>query len=162
MNAFDYDVDDDESLPVNEAKNALNSKNFSGKKMKLTDKSADDESSAKSTRKPRPKLDFNRLLNGRKGLGYLALFARKNLKLSGKSGAEASDLSQISVFLQEWAKQVFPKMPLIDLLLKVEDICQGRVMKVIKHDFGYFITYIFRLVCHKFWLNFRKWARKQM
>lgn len=130
MNAAEYDVDDRELLPVNESESVANSRNFKGKMMDKKGGARDEESAGKSVRKPRPKLDFNRLLNGRKGLGYLALFTQKNLKLSAKPGTEAQDLSQISVFLQEWAKQVFPKMPLIDFLLKVENICQERVMKV--------------------------------
>ena len=141
MNAAldDYDVNDGE-FPMNESSSATNnrrptpmassSKSFSGllKVSKNRPDSADHP--GKSVRKPRPKLDFNRLLKGSRGLGYLAVCARKNLRLSGQSGGEANDLSQICVYLQEWAKLVFPKMPLIELLVKVEELCQSRIMKV--------------------------------
>lgn len=136
MNTYsEYDVDDDFDLPANTSnatttapiKNNVARISRRGKEVKDKDEEAADN---KITRKPRPKLDFNRLLKGSRGLGYLAVCAKKNLNLSGKPGSEAYDLSQISVYLQEWAKKVFPKMPLMDFLLKVEDICQSRLMKV--------------------------------
>lgn len=122
----DYDVEDD--LPQNVTTPAavarITKKQLKDQKLK------EDQEAGKAIRKPRPKLDFNRLLKGSRGLGYLAVCTKKSLKLSGKPGAEANDLSQISVYLQEWAKLVFPKMPLMEFLLKVEDICQSRLMKV--------------------------------
>lgn len=142
MNTAEYDVDDGD-FPVNESSSAAAnrasmiggpSKSYSSllkvSAAKKRQDSQTDEATAKPIRKPRPKLDFNRLLKGNRGLGYLAVCTKKNLKLSGKPGGEASDLSQISVYLQEWAKLVFPKMPLVELLAKVEEICQSRLMKV--------------------------------
>ena len=131
MNTYsEYDVNDD--LPVNTSITTITApiKNVArisrrGKEIKDTE-----EETGKIARKPRPKLDFNRLLKGSRGLGYLAVCTKKNLNLSGKPGSEANDLSQISVYLQEWAKKVFPKMSLMEFLLKVEDICQSRLMKV--------------------------------
>lgn len=122
MNNLDYDVDDG-NLPQNLPNKSDLTSNFGKRKDSA-------ESTAKAARKPRPKLDFNRLLRGNRGLGYLAICTKKSLKLSGKPGNEAKDLSQIVVYLQEWAKLVFPKMPLIEFLRKVEDICQSRIMKV--------------------------------
>lgn len=123
----DYDVDDNE-LPRFE-NNAERVAGFDNKKKGKKEK---DDDSTKSTRKPRPKLDFNRLLRGSRGLGYLAVTTRKHLKLSGRPGSEMRDLSQICVYLQEWAKLVFPKMNLGDFLMKSEEICQSRLMKVAK------------------------------
>jgi len=131
MNTYsEYDVNDD--LPVNTSITTItapikNVARISRREKEIKDK---EEETGKIARKPRPKLDFNRLLKGSRGLGYLAVCTKKNLKLSGKPGSEANDLSQISVYLQEWAKKVFPKMSLMEFLLKVEDICQSRLMKV--------------------------------
>ena len=121
MNGFnEYDVEDD--LPVNIP---TETNRFDKKQKKVSG-----EDPSKPARMPRPKLDYNRLLRGNRGLGYLAITAKKNLKLSGRPGSEADDLSQINVYLQEWAKLVFPKMALLDFLGKVEEVCQSRIMKV--------------------------------
>lgn len=132
MNSFDeYDVNDD--LPLNSPNKLIKFKKEEWKG-KGKGKGIEDDlnkTEGKTARKPRPKLDFNRLLRGSRGLGYLAVTAKKQLKLSGQPGSESRDLSQISVYLQEWAKLVFPKMSIIDFLIKVEDICQSRIMKVI-------------------------------
>ena len=129
MNAYsEYDVDDD--LPLNAGNKSNTSSVTNVKRISKRGKDLTEEEAANTIRKPRPKLDFNRLLKGSRGLGYLAVCAKKNLKLSGRPGSEANDLSQICVYLQEWAKRVFPKLPLMEFLLKVEDICQSRVMKV--------------------------------
>jgi hypothetical protein len=126
----DYDVEDD--LPQNISTPAATAR--LSKQQQLKEKKAkEDQEEGKTVRKPRPKLDFNRLLKGSRGLGYLAICTKKSLKLSGKPGGEANDLSQISVYLQEWAKLVFPKMPLMEFLLKVEEICQSRIMKVLQN-----------------------------
>lgn len=125
MNNLNYDVDDG-NLPQNIK---IDPSTAMGSSKKLS--GADKAEQAAKIRKPRPKLDFNRLLRGNRGLGYLAVCTKKSLKLSGKPGHEAQDLSQIVVYLQEWAKLVFPKMPLVEFLLKVEDICQSRIMKVL-------------------------------
>lgn len=117
----DYDVEDG-SLPQNITTTMNRDRDRNNLK--------ESEENNKKVRAPRPKLDFNRLLKGNRGLGYLAVCTRKSLKLSGKPGNEAQDLSQIVVYLQEWAKLVFPKMNLIEFLLKVEEICQSRIMKV--------------------------------
>lgn len=142
MNATDeYDVND-EDFPINEATNPIGntSKSFSSLLKMGKNKGGPLDQPDKPIRNPRPKLDFNRLLKGSRGLGYLAVCAKKSLKLSGKPGGEATDLSQISVYLQEWAKLVFPKMPLIEFLAKVEELCQSRLMKVIKDDDDLMIT----------------------
>ena len=146
----DYDVDDG-SLP----QNTTTSMNRDRKNLKEMKKES--EENIKKVRAPRPKLDFNRLLKGNRGLGYLAVCTRKSLKLSGKPGSEAQDLSQIVVYLQEWAKLVFPKMNLIEFLLKVEEICQSRIMKVRLKNSIYALSYNnlinfihFRLVYQKF------------
>ena len=132
MNTYsEYDVDDD--LPANTSENTTKTVTKMARISKNKTKEEGEE--GKTVRKPRPKLDFNRLLKGSRGLGYLAVCTKKNLKLSGKPGGEANDLSQICVYLQEWAKQVFPKMPLMEFLLKVEDICQSRIMKVRTNHF---------------------------
>jgi hypothetical protein len=124
----EYDVDDD--LPLN---TSTNSAVPVTKIARINKRESDGKGEeGKTIRKPRPKMDFNRLLKGNRGLGYLAVCAKKNLKLSGKPGSEGRDLSQICVYLQEWAMRVFPKMPLMEFLLKVEDICQSRLMKVRK------------------------------
>jgi hypothetical protein len=132
MNTYsDYDVDDD--LPVNTTNRTTTAPITNVARINKRGneaKNKDEEGAAKTIRKPRPKLDFNRLLRGSRGLGYLAVCTKKNLKLSGKPGGEANDLSQICVYLQEWAKKVFPKLPLMEFLLKVEEICQSRLMKV--------------------------------
>lgn len=143
MNNLDYDVDDG-NLP----QNLPNKPDLTSKFGKRKDSS---ESTAKVTRKPRPKLDFNRLLRGNRGLGYLAICTKKSLKLSGKPGNEAKDLSQIVVYLQEWAKLVFPKMPLIEFLRKVEDICQSRIMKVKNNtnQVFYFCFFFLLVVCSR-------------
>ena len=131
----EYDVDDD--LPRNNNGNGpkppkliLNesSKNLNERKKGRNE--GEEEKETNPVKKPRPKLDFNRLLKGKRGLGYLAISAPKHLQLSGRPGSEAQDLSQISVFLQEWAKLVFPKMPLVEFLMKVESICQSPLMRV--------------------------------
>lgn len=123
----DYDVEDDlpQNIPTVGPETTKSIPRISKKMIK--------EQGEKLIRKPRPKLDFNRLLKGSRGLGYLAVCTQKNLKLTGKVGGEANDLSQICVYLQEWAKLVFPKMPLMEFLLKVEDICQSKIMKVHTH-----------------------------
>lgn len=143
MNAAsdEYDVDDGE-FPANESTRSIGntSKSFSsllkvggGNKNKKQQPAPAAAPSDQPARRPRPKLDFNRLLKGSRGLGYLAVCTKKNLRLSGKPGGEATDLSQISIYLQEWAKLVFPKMPLIEFLAKVEELCQSRLMKVRPH-----------------------------
>lgn len=141
MNALDeYDVDDGD-FPINEPSESNNRNTFgNGVKsysslLKVSKSRSKDESklkdeATKSIRKPRLKLDFERLLKGSRGLGYLAVFSGKAMKLSGEPGHESKDLSQIIVFLQEWAKLVFPKMPLVEFLAKVEDLCQSKIMKV--------------------------------
>lgn len=52
------------------------------------------------------------------------------MNLSGQPGREAHDLGQIVTYLHEWSRLVFPKMPLAEFLLKVEELCQSRLMKV--------------------------------
>lgn len=130
MNTYsEYDVDDD--LPVNTSSNTNTTAPITNvARISKRGKEAKEDDAPKTIRKPRPKLDFNRLLKGSRGLGYLAVCTKKSLKLSGKPGSEANDLSQICVYLQEWSKRVFPKLELMQFLLKVEDICQSRVMKV--------------------------------
>ena len=141
MNTAEYDVDDGD-FPVNESSSAAAnrasmiggpSKSYSSllkvSAAKKRQDSQTDEATAKPIRKPRPKLDFNRLLKGTAAWDIWP-FAPKKFETFGETGREASDLSQISVYLQEWAKLVFPKMPLVELLAKVEEICQSRLMKV--------------------------------
>lgn len=132
----DYDVEDD--LPHNVATPAAIAR-INSRKQSKSNNANEDQEEGKTIKKPRPKLDFNRLLKGSRGLGYLAVCTKKSLKLSGKPGGEANDLSQISVYLQEWAKLVFPKMPLMEFLLKVEEICQSRVMKVRALDYQFIL-----------------------
>lgn len=131
MNGYDdYDVDDDD-LPRNVTEKpqetTSNITRISKKQLKEKELAQDP---SKPARKPRPKLDFNRLLRGSRGLGYLAVTAKNHLKLSGRPGAERQDLSQICIYLQEWSKLVFPKMNVVDFLLKTEELCQSRIMKV--------------------------------
>lgn len=155
----DYDVEDD--LPQNVTAVATGNKVVRATKQQFKEMTQKkDQEEGKIARKPRPKLDFNRLLKGSRGLGYLAVCTRKSLKLNGKPGSESNDLSQISVYLQEWAKLVFPKMPLMEFLLKVEDICQSRVMKVHTRVLCLSDLFIiFRRASLKFWRESRKWAK---
>lgn len=154
MNGYDdYDVDDDlpRNIPDKPQERASNNVRINNKNMKQLKEKESAQDSTKLARKPRPKLDFNRLLRGSRGLGYLAVTAKNNLKLSGRPGAEAQDLSQICIYLQEWSKLVFPKMNVVDFLMKSEEICQSRIMKV-KNPKRSFI-HLFRSVFRNFFQN---------
>jgi hypothetical protein len=100
------------------------------KRAKANGSSLQDANKEEPAKRPRPKLDFERLLKDPRGFKFLRLQTESVLRLSGgRRGCELGDLVQVVTFLHEWTRKLFPKLSLGDCVHQIEKVCTTTVMR---------------------------------